>query len=46
VLFNDTVAANIAYGAGFQASKADILQAAASAHAMEFIQELPRVWTP
>jgi len=41
VLFNDTVAANIAYGAGFQASKADILQAAASAHAMEFIQELP-----
>jgi subfamily B ATP-binding cassette protein MsbA len=41
VLFNDTVAANIAYGAGFQAGKADILQAAASAHAMEFIQELP-----
>ena len=41
VLFNDTVAANIAYGAGFQASKADILQAAASAHAMEFIRELP-----
>jgi subfamily B ATP-binding cassette protein MsbA len=41
VLFNDTVAANIAYGAGFQAGKADILQAAASAHAMEFIRELP-----
>ena len=41
VLFNDTVAANIAYGAGFRASEAELLQAAESAHAMEFIRELP-----
>ncbi|MFZ1640453.1 MAG: lipid A export permease/ATP-binding protein MsbA [Candidatus Contendobacter sp.] len=42
VLFNDTVAANIAYGAGFRASKAELLQAAESAHALEFIRELPQ----
>ncbi|MFO1423396.1 MAG: lipid A export permease/ATP-binding protein MsbA [Candidatus Competibacteraceae bacterium] len=42
VLFNDTVAANIAYGAGFRASEAELLQAAESAHAMEFIRELPQ----
>jgi subfamily B ATP-binding cassette protein MsbA len=42
VLFNDTVAANIAYGAGFQASQADLIRAAESAHAMEFIRELPQ----
>ncbi len=42
VLFNDTVAANIAYGAGFQASEDDIVRAAESAHAMEFIRELPQ----
>ncbi|MCP5157842.1 MAG: lipid A export permease/ATP-binding protein MsbA [Gammaproteobacteria bacterium] len=42
VLFNDTVAANIAYGAGFQASEAQIVQAAEHAHAMEFIRELPQ----
>ncbi|HRF42782.1 MAG TPA: lipid A export permease/ATP-binding protein MsbA [Candidatus Competibacteraceae bacterium] len=42
VLFNDTVAANIAYGAGFQASEAQIIQAAEHAHAMEFICELPQ----
>ena len=41
VLFNDTVAANIAYGAGFRASEAELHQAAESAHAMEFIRELP-----
>ncbi len=41
VLFNDTVAANIAYGAGFRASEAELLQAAESAHALEFIRELP-----
>ena len=41
VLFNDTVAANIAYGAGFQASEAELLQAAEHAHALEFIRELP-----
>ena len=42
VLFNDTVAANIAYGAGFQASEAELIRAAESAHAMEFIRELPQ----
>ncbi len=42
VLFNDTVAANIAYGAGFQAAEADLIQAAESAHAMEFIRALPQ----
>jgi len=41
VLFNDTVAANIAYGAGFQVSEAQIIQAAEHAHALEFINELP-----
>jgi subfamily B ATP-binding cassette protein MsbA len=42
VLFNDTVAANIAYGAGFQADEVDLIRAAESAHAMEFIRELPQ----
>ena len=42
VLFNDTVAANIAYGAGFRASEAELIQAAESAHALEFIRELPQ----
>ncbi|QQS53355.1 MAG: lipid A export permease/ATP-binding protein MsbA [Candidatus Competibacteraceae bacterium] len=42
VLFNDTVAANIAYGAGFQVGEDDIVKAAESAHAMEFIRELPQ----
>ncbi|MDS4043009.1 MAG: lipid A export permease/ATP-binding protein MsbA [Candidatus Competibacter sp.] len=42
VLFNDTVAANIAYGAGFQADADDLVRAAESAHAMEFIRELPQ----
>jgi subfamily B ATP-binding cassette protein MsbA len=42
VLFDDTVAANIAYGAGFQASEAELIRAAEHAHALEFIQELPQ----
>ena len=42
VLFNDTVAANIAYGAGFQANDADLVRAAENAHAMEFIRQLPQ----
>ncbi|MBK7542681.1 MAG: lipid A export permease/ATP-binding protein MsbA [Candidatus Competibacteraceae bacterium] len=42
VLFNDTVAANIAYGAGFQTSEADLIRAAENAHAMEFIRQLPQ----
>jgi subfamily B ATP-binding cassette protein MsbA len=41
VLFNDTVAANIAYGSMQQASGAEIIAAAEAAHAMDFIEELP-----
>ncbi|HRE18623.1 MAG TPA: ATP-binding cassette domain-containing protein [Rhodocyclaceae bacterium] len=42
VLFNDTVAANIAYGASRAASREDIERAAEAAHAMEFIRQLPQ----
>jgi subfamily B ATP-binding cassette protein MsbA len=42
VLFNDTVAANIAYGAMRAASGAQIEAAARAAHAMEFIEALPQ----
>ncbi|MBX9811317.1 MAG: lipid A export permease/ATP-binding protein MsbA [Burkholderiales bacterium] len=42
VLFNDTVAANIAYGVMNGASEADITAAAEAAHAMEFIRHLPQ----
>ncbi len=42
VLFNDTVAANIAYGRADRAPRADIERAARAAHAMEFIEMLPR----
>ncbi len=42
VLFNDTVAANIAYGQGERAAESDILRAAEAAHAMDFIRELPQ----
>jgi subfamily B ATP-binding cassette protein MsbA len=41
VLFNDTVAANIAYGELAGASEADIIAAATAANAMEFITQLP-----
>lgn len=41
VLFNDTIAANIAYGSMSNASKADIEKAAAAAFAMEFITQMP-----
>ncbi len=41
VLFNDTVAGNIAYGTLAGASREAIEQAARDAHAMEFIEELP-----
>lgn len=40
-LFNDTVAGNIAYGIGKDASRDDIIKAAQAAHAMEFIERLP-----
>lgn len=39
-LFNDTIAANIAYG-HFESSRADIMDAAKLAYADEFIQKLP-----
>ena len=42
VLFNDTVAANIAYGPLANASEAAIVAAAEAAHAMEFIREMPQ----
>ncbi|MBZ8139602.1 lipid A export permease/ATP-binding protein MsbA [Rubrivivax gelatinosus] len=42
VLFNDTVAANIAYGAPGDVSREQIEAAAETAHAMEFIRELPQ----
>ncbi|MGD8579409.1 MAG: lipid A export permease/ATP-binding protein MsbA, partial [Lysobacterales bacterium] len=41
VLFNDTVAGNIAYGALAGASRDAITKAATDAHAMEFIAQLP-----
>jgi subfamily B ATP-binding cassette protein MsbA len=41
-LFNDTVAANIAYGVSAGASREDIIAAAEAAHAMEFINAMPQ----
>ncbi len=41
VLFNDTVAANIAYGEMENYSHAQILAAATAAHAIEFIEQMP-----
>jgi len=42
VLFNDTVAANIAYGALADTPRERIVAAAEAAHAMEFIREMPQ----
>ena len=42
VLFNDTVAANIAYGQMREVPEAEIIAAATAAHAMEFIREMPQ----
>ena len=41
VLFNDTVAANIAYGTMDRVTEADIIAAARAAHALEFIEQMP-----
>ena len=41
VLFNDTIARNIAYGALANASEADVAAAADAANATEFIRKLP-----
>lgn len=42
VLFNDTIAANIAYGQDPAAARASIVAAAEAANAREFIERLPR----
>ncbi|HLP98381.1 MAG TPA: lipid A export permease/ATP-binding protein MsbA [Sideroxyarcus sp.] len=42
VLFNDTIAANIAYGQTREVSESEIVAAATAAHAMEFIRDLPQ----
>jgi ATP-binding cassette, subfamily B, bacterial MsbA len=42
VLFNDTVAANIAYGVMRETGEAEIVAAAVAAHAMEFIAAMPQ----
>ncbi len=42
LLFNDTVAANIAYGQMREVPEAEIIAAAQAAHAMEFIREMPQ----
>lgn len=41
VLFNDTIARNIAYGALSEATAEQIAAAARAAHALEFIQQMP-----
>jgi subfamily B ATP-binding cassette protein MsbA len=41
VLFNDTIAGNIAYGAMANTDREAITRAAQAAHAMEFIDQLP-----
>ncbi len=41
LLFNDTVAANIAYGAMTGASRAEVERAATAAHALDFIRAMP-----
>jgi ATP-binding cassette, subfamily B, bacterial MsbA len=41
VLFNGTVAENIAYGEDVKLNESRIIKAAESAHAMEFIEQLP-----
>jgi subfamily B ATP-binding cassette protein MsbA len=41
VLFNDTIAANIAYGQMREVPEEEVIAAATAAHAMEFIKDLP-----
>lgn len=41
VLFNDTVAANIAYGRFGDATREQVIEAARQANALEFIEQLP-----
>ena len=42
VLFNDTVAANIAYGQMREVAPDEIVAAARAAHALEFIEDMPQ----
>ena len=42
VLFNDTVAANIAYGQMREVPEEEVIAAARAAHAMEFITDMPQ----
>lgn len=42
ILFNDTIASNIAYGNFDRVSEQDIIDAAEAANAMDFIQTLPQ----
>ncbi len=42
VLFNDTIAANIAYGQMREVPQEEIIAAATAAHAMEFIRDMPQ----
>ncbi len=42
VLFNDSVAANIAYGVMRDTREAEVIAAAEAAHAMEFIRAMPQ----
>jgi len=41
VLFNDTIANNLAYGQLRQCSRSELLQAAEAAHIMDFVNEMP-----
>ncbi len=41
VLFNDTIANNLAYGQLRQRSRADLLRAAEAAHIIEFVKDMP-----
>jgi subfamily B ATP-binding cassette protein MsbA len=41
ILFNDTIANNLAYGQLRQCSRAELLQAAEAAHVIDFVKELP-----
>lgn len=41
VLFNDTIANNLAYGKLRNCSRADVLKAAEAAHVLEFVDEMP-----
>lgn len=42
VLFNDTIAANIAYGSLRERTREEITEAARKAHALEFIERMPQ----